>query len=572
MAKHHDKALKKRILSYNTDKWLVTEQNKKLNSNKDRRAIIYCRVSSKKQVTEWNWLETQERNCRERCASQTPPIIVDKVFKEPWISGKVTDRKEFNRLVQYLKTKNKDKIYITHFVANEYSRICRPENMIDALAMEEKIKQYWVIIKWLDMVNIDDSTDEWEFMKNIQYVIAWYERRKIAKRAQDWRKNRLLSWYRPFPNVPVWYIRNYISKRDYVDIFDEKKSHIIKEWLELYANNLIVSDADLRRFRKSKWLLTNAKSAKKLHRTFIEKTMQLHKIMYYAWYIIYPERWVDEIIEWRHKWIISLETANKIIDKLKNKHNWKWLKTKAKDDKINILRGIISCSECWRRLTSWNTTKRVWPKWEKSIKKYPYYGCNNKECDARVNIKQEKLEEQFEDLLLKLKLPNRVVKLIEVIFHKRRIHNKEQRNKDINTKKRHINRLQTMKNDIESRLIQTSNIKLYNKLEEQRASIDVEIAEIEKDIESDLHNEERMQSTLQKVINLLANPLVIWNMWSKHMRSLLIWVRFWDSLQYTKKEWLKTVWGGTLFDILASLKGDCSDDWALRDSNPGPAA
>ena len=47
------------------------------------KALIYCRVSSHRQVTEGSGLEHQEGAGRERCKKHDPPVVVDKVFHEP---------------------------------------------------------------------------------------------------------------------------------------------------------------------------------------------------------------------------------------------------------------------------------------------------------------------------------------------------------------------------------------------------------------------------------------------------------------------------------------------------------
>lgn len=50
----------------------------------------------------------------------------------------------------------------------------------------------------------------------------------------------------------------------------------------MYANDMLLRDADLWRYWNDNNLVSNVKGVKKLQRTFIEKVMQLHRIMYYA--------------------------------------------------------------------------------------------------------------------------------------------------------------------------------------------------------------------------------------------------------------------------------------------------
>jgi hypothetical protein len=159
--------------------------------------------------------------------------------------------------------------------------------------MEARVKQYWVKIIRLDSTWIDEETDEWELVKTIHYAVASYEVKRIAKRAFNWRIESLEKWWRPFPKPPTWYIREYEWKK-YHDIIDEEKWPLIAKWLELYADNIIASDADLRRFWQEQWLSATYNWWKtKLQRTFVEKSLKLVRLLFYTWYIIYPDWWTD---------------------------------------------------------------------------------------------------------------------------------------------------------------------------------------------------------------------------------------------------------------------------------------
>ncbi len=552
MKRQNEKQRKERVLSFDTEKWSIKklEEVEKL---REKKAVIYCRVSSKSQDLEWNGLSSQQRKCSERCAKNDVKVI--KVFSERWVSWAKTERKALRELLTYLQEQNKKYIKITHFVVSEASRISRPNDIAEAFTIEAEIKSHWVEIIRLDAPSIDDSTDEWHLFKTIQYAVAWYERKKISRRAGDWRRNRLLEWYRPFPHVPTGYIRQRVSKKEYHDLIDEERWPILKKWLEMYASDVILSDADLWRYRSEQGLLTKSKWANKLQRTFVEKVMQLHRILFYAWYIIYPERWVEEPIEWQHEWIISLSTAHKIIKKQQRKHKWtnkiQWVSKKMSDE--HPMRWVITCFHCRRKFTSWNTSKMVWPKWDKTKKLYPFYGCNNKDCDGRMNVKKEVLEESFTDFLAKMSLPEWILKLINTIFEQAREESKQDKVKNRKNRIKTIKSLEKRQSNIEETLLQTQNLKLWKKLEEERATLSEKIEIMNDDLENNTHSDAKKKALLQKVQHLFEDPLAIRELGNQTMRWLLITVRFGDTLFYTKKEWLKTVWNGTLFSIYRDL-------------------
>jgi len=83
------------------------------------KAIIYCRVSSQKQVEEGHGLEGQEQRCRQYVKSVGYEVI--KVFKDEGISGGITDRPGMRELLSFLD-KQKEKIVV---VIDDIKRLAR---------------------------------------------------------------------------------------------------------------------------------------------------------------------------------------------------------------------------------------------------------------------------------------------------------------------------------------------------------------------------------------------------------------------------------------------------------------
>ena len=64
------------------------------------KAVIYCRVSSEKQVKDGNGLDSQEHRCREHASSLG--LEVEEVFRDEGISGGLFDRPAMHALIKYL--------------------------------------------------------------------------------------------------------------------------------------------------------------------------------------------------------------------------------------------------------------------------------------------------------------------------------------------------------------------------------------------------------------------------------------------------------------------------------------
>ncbi|WP_300285388.1 recombinase family protein [Nitrosomonas sp.] len=64
-------------------------------------AVIYCRVSSLKQVTEGHGLASQETRCREYAKHKGYEVV--EVFHDEGITGKLLDRPNMKAMLTYLK-------------------------------------------------------------------------------------------------------------------------------------------------------------------------------------------------------------------------------------------------------------------------------------------------------------------------------------------------------------------------------------------------------------------------------------------------------------------------------------
>lgn len=84
---------------------------------------------------------------------------------------------------------------------------------------------------------------------------------------------------------------------------------------------------------------------------------------------------------------------------------------KRKSDDDFILKQLITCKWCGRKLT-WRTTKKY--NWIL----FPYYGCQYKWCPWRTNISKEKLENNVLDLTKVIQLPSELISLFDNILEK----------------------------------------------------------------------------------------------------------------------------------------------------------
>src|SRR3989344_8105480 len=75
-----------------------------------KRALVYCRVSSERQVNEGHGLDSQEQRCL--AYAQGKGLAVSKVFRDQGISGKLFERPAMQQLIAYLDSHKNERFVI----------------------------------------------------------------------------------------------------------------------------------------------------------------------------------------------------------------------------------------------------------------------------------------------------------------------------------------------------------------------------------------------------------------------------------------------------------------------------
>jgi len=112
--------------------------NSKILNNK--KAVIYCRVSTKEQVDEGNSLATQEKSCKEYALKNDYEIT--EIFIERGESAKTADRTELQKMLAYCSNK---KNFISVIIVYKIDRLSR--NTYDYGSLKVYFKKYGIAIK-----------------------------------------------------------------------------------------------------------------------------------------------------------------------------------------------------------------------------------------------------------------------------------------------------------------------------------------------------------------------------------------------------------------------------------------
>ncbi|HMY80215.1 MAG TPA: recombinase family protein [Candidatus Absconditabacterales bacterium] len=536
-------------------------------------ALIYCRVSSKKQQVEQFGLETQEVVCKERC--ERNGVEAFKIIKDGGISGGTFERDGFDEVLEILSKQTKrlekrEKLnkkrkhgeprpveslkdertgtpFITHFVCVDGSRISRNDDMAETLFMTNKIRQSGAEIVYV-MYPVDYNSSAGMLQENILYAFSAFERRNTRCKTQNGMRSRMIDGYRPFGTPPVGYLREKDGKKSVI-VINPIKGPVLKEALEMYANGMLPSESAVFKYLKDKGVKSNSKNNTKgeLYKTIVEDIFTETRLYFMAGYIFYPPRGINELIPAKHEALIDMDTVKKIFHRMKGSP---WIgKTYTKENPDFPLRDFIYCGHCKSKLTGYRAKGRS--------QKYPYYGCANKRDTKRFQVNRDIMHEQFDDLLSRSTVNEDVRNLIEetiiILWEHRKEHDalmKQDRIKSLEEVSDKMKRIRTA-------MLTTTNSHLIQELEGEWELTRQEKENIEKDIENEKRlSEEELKELLVQAKRIYMGPKMVWELSNVELKKVLVNLLFGDKLFYDKEKGFRTA-GNTLYDaVLSAIQGN----------------
>lgn len=503
-------------------------------SSSEKKWIIYVRVSDQKQIIEWHWIETQKEACF-REAEARGITIVD-VFEDRAISWTEMDRKWLNSAIKFLEEQNKHKVNIHYFICTELSRISRNKDLLKTIQLEKKINKTWAQIIAGSTI-VDDNDETGVINKDLQYMFAKWESQKISMRTVRGYRGRMQAWYWT-PAVPAWYDRSK-QRIDWKDasiiVIKEPEAGIIKHALQGYANWLFNNQAQVLDYLNSQNLTSNFHSPNpgKLRHSFVERLFDPIKIYFYAGYILYPSYEINEPIIAKHPALISLETAQKIFDKL-------WGRSKRslptiKNPNDFILKWSLMCPHCERPFTASKSRGKMG-------QYYSYYHCWNLECigSPKPRIRIEDMHSQFEALLIEIKPKEHMFNIFDELLEEAFAEKKKLQEITDSSKQAKIKQLDQELEKTEKLMYEVSNELLLKKLEQKWQELQWAKAHLENQMNQYSLNSGKIEELGKKFLFLLKNSLELRRLKNTQITQLLTGVRFWWKIYYKKNQKLRT--------------------------------
>lgn len=496
-----------------------------------KKAVIYCRVSSKSQETEGHGLESQETRCRQHAVAKGYEVAA--VFPDTITGGgDFMKRPGMVALLSFLDAQPHESFVV---IFDDLKRFARDRDFHFALRNAFRAREAEI-----ECLNFKfDDTPEGEFIETIMAAQGQLERKQNGRQVAQKMRARMENGYW-IHDAPVGYRYETIKGRGKLLVFDPPFDGIVREGIEGYANGRFQSQAEVKRFFESfpDFPLKRTKRGE-LRQQRITKILTSP---IYAGYICsetYDLNW----LEGQHEALISLETFEKVQARRSGI-------TKAPKRK-NIgehfaLRGMVTCACCDTPLYS-------------SITKgngghYHYYLCQTKTCDHYgKSIKRDKIEGDVGELIKQLQPTRHHIKFITALFRYAWDHKHNQAKEIIQSGKSQIKQLEKQIEAILTRIMATSNEKIIQTYENKIGELDKEKLLITEKLQNQVEPKGSFEEKLEPVLQFLANPWKLWENGNIHLRRTVLKLAFMTHIQYDRFEGPRTPQIALPFKALSAI-------------------
>lgn len=495
------------------------------------KAVIYCRVSDPKQVSDGHGLESQDTRCREYAKNKDYEVV--KSFHEQGITGKLLDRPQIQEMLKFLR-KNKRHTQYT-VIIDDISRLAR--DIETHIQLRTAISSAGAKLESPSIEFGEDSDSR--LVEHLLASVAAHQREKNAEQTVNRMRARAQSGYW-VANAPMGYHYDSVEGHGKLLVRNEPIASIIQEGLEGFASGRFESQGELKRFFEQHSQFPRGKNGK----VHYQRVGELLKRELYAGRISLPN-WGIHSIAGQHEALISFETFMKIQDKLQGQ-----AKAPARKDinKDFPLRGFVTCSCCNNPLTAC---------WSKGRSKYyGYYHCQSKDCELYgKSIAKDAIEGDFEELIKKLRPSENLFAVAKIMFKELWNDRSRKRGDEKLSLEKQIEKLNKEVAQFLDRVISAKSQTLITAYEDRIQELEDQRLVLEEKISKCGSALPDFDKTYRTAIKFLENPHKLWASDRLEDKRTAIKLVFTEKLPYDKKEGYRTAPIALPFSLLGELEG-----------------
>ena len=495
------------------------------------KALLYCRVSGKKQTVDGAGLQSQEHRCREYAASQG--YEVEAVFPDDrTAAGDFMNRPGMVALLAYMDAKP-DEIFIVIF--DDLKRYARDTEF--HLKLKREMLARGAIRECLNFKFED--TPEGEFIETVMAAQGELERKQNRRQVIQKMKARVEQGFWVF-QAPMGY-RYQKSKYGGKELVrDEPVASLIEEALTGFSVGRFQTQVEVKRFLELQPAFPKDFPNGTI-RAF--KITRLLKRPIYAGYIG-SKAWNVSLRKGRHEPIVSMQIFEKVQQRLKTGG---YVLTRKDIGKEFILRGFVKCADCDHPLSSSYSKNKIG-------KLYPYYRCQDKTCASYgKSIPQAKIESAFDEVVRSLQPTRSLFALAQMMFKSAWEQRSAQREHTAGLLQQQINSFDQEIKKFLAHLLKASNDTVINAYEKQIETLEQsKLVMLEKLVNLDSPDNTFTQM-FEHAMMFVANPWKLWASGDFHLRRLVLKLAFTDRIGYCRQRGLLNTKKSLVFKAMEDM-------------------
>lgn len=489
------------------------------------KAVIYCRVSSDKQVRQGHGLEGQERRCREYAQSRGYEVV--EVFHDAAVSGGSDDRPSFFRLMEFIESSDQPHAVII----DDPNRLARDVSLF---------RTYKLAIlgagSRLEGVNFEfDDSPENQLLETMVVAQGEYERHKNRERVIARQRARLQLGYWVFA-PPKGYRYKMVRGHGKLLVVDPTNAPLIRSTFEKFASGELISLVNVAQFLRQGGLRN--RSGQKIAPSLSECSRLLSRKLYMG--VIDYQPWGIKDVIGHHEPIVDEAIFLQVQARIAGR---KRAPRKPGLNQDFPLRGTVICGGCGTPLTaSWSKGRS---------KKYAYYRCPSSSCVVpQKSIPKAVLEERFLDLLSVTKPTPGVLKLTrklaeEVWSEKIAIDSDKKL-----TAKRSLTKLEMEIDNLVDQLVETCSKAVKARLTNRIEKLELQLAQQKLKIDAPVQGDAEFKIALDRVFSVLESPEKLWRTGNVEQQKLLQSLILLDPIEYRYQEGFGTALFSLPFRLL----------------------
>lgn len=457
--------------------------------------VIYTRVSTKEQADTNMSLATQRKACGQFALKHNYTILGE--FGGTYESAKNDERKEFNRMLQFVK-KSKEKIsYIIVYSVDRFSR-----SGANAIYIKEQLRNQGIHIIAVTQPT-DSETASGSLQQNIQFIFSEYDNQVRREKCIAGTREALLrgEWVQ---HTPLGYDSVRVNGKRILTI--NKKGELLKKAFEWKVQG--ISSEEIRaRLRKHGLNVPNQTLSDILRNPFYCGLMAHNSLE-------------GKVVEGSHPALISKELFLQVNGAL-NKVRLAGYTVKFENEKAP-LKSFVRCDHCGRNIPAYIVKKKnLW-----------YYKCRTRGCNNNKSARD--LNNRFEAILKHFTIEDAdfhqlIKEQLSAVYLK---YNAEKETAKV-ALKRELTELQAKLDRLEERYV-TEEITpdLYRKYQ---AKFKEEKVKIEQELQSSNMGVSNLEMAVTNAIGKARNLSVYWASTGYYEKVQLQKLIFPDGFSYNKK-------------------------------------